>query len=231
MSEERIIQLINAFMEDTEHALHLLDEDPGLVQVKTSIGETALHYLAVENQIEAVEMLYERGADINTVNDCGGTPLSDAASLGCVEQVQILLERGARVDGLFSFNEPILHDAVRSGKPEIIHLLIAHGADIHSKNFLDQTPLHESATDDNCLEVTKYLVEHGAIVDSLAAFHFTPLIGAAFHGATNTAKYLVGIGASLSVKDCKGRTPAQIARECEHVDLAKWLEQVAHNQS
>ncbi len=100
MSEERIIQLINAFMEDTEHALHLLSEDPGLVQEKTSIGETALHFLAVENQLEAVEMLHERGADINTVNDCGGTPLSDAASLGCVEMVQILLERGARVEVL-----------------------------------------------------------------------------------------------------------------------------------
>jgi ankyrin repeat protein len=230
MSEERIIQLIKTFMEDTEHALHLLDEDPGLVQEKTSLGETALHYLAVENQLEAVKKLYKRGADINTVNDFGGTPLSDAVSLGYVELVRVLLERGARVEGLFSSNEPILHEAVRSGKPEIIHLLIAHGANIHSKNSLDETPLHESAKDDKCFEVTKYLVEHGAIVDALAAFHSTPLNGAALHGATNTAKYLVGVGASLSVKDSKGRTPAQMARECEHEELANWLEQVAHAQ-
>ena len=36
-----------------------LEEEPGLLESKNGIGETVLHYLVVENDIEGVTWLYE----------------------------------------------------------------------------------------------------------------------------------------------------------------------------
>jgi ankyrin repeat protein len=228
MSEEHLRLLIKAGFENLNTAAQLLDDFPSLIDEKTSLGETALHYLAVENQLEAVRFLYQRGANINTANNCGGTPLSEAASLGYVELVKFLLEKGARTQGLFGTGDPILHEAVRSGNPDIIDLLVRNGADIHSKNSLGESALHESTKDDKWLEVTKYLIAHGAAIDGLADFESTPLHGAALYGAINTTKYLIQSGATTSLKDSQGRTAAQVARESYYLDLASLLEETEH---
>lgn len=229
MSEEHLRLLIKAGFENLNTVAQLLDEFPALIHEKTGLGETALHYLSVENQLEAVRFLHQRGADINAVNNCGGTPLSEAASLGYMELVKFLLEKGAQIEDLFGTGNPILHEAIRSGNPDVVDLLVRHGADIHSKNSLGESALHESTKDDKWLEVTKYLIAHGAAIDGLAAFDSTPLHGAALYGAINTAKHLIQSGAATSLKDSQGRTPAQVARESNNLDLAILLEESERN--
>jgi ankyrin repeat protein len=216
--------LIKACFDDLEKAETLIHHDPEIIYAKDGLGETALHYLAVENQIEAVKFLYEKGADLNTVSECGGTPLSEAASLGYVELVRWLLENGARIDGEFGVGDPILHEAVRSGNAEIVKLLVEFGASIYAKNDLNESPLHASAADDDWLDVTKYLIETGATIDEEGCSNDTPLLVAVLHGAVKTVKYLLSAGAALTVKDSKGRTPSQLARECKYNELANWLE-------
>jgi ankyrin repeat protein len=75
-------RLITAFFSSLDDGLRLLRSEPALMEAKTGLGETPLHYLAVENQLEAVRSLVEHGADVDTINECGGTPLSEAALLG-----------------------------------------------------------------------------------------------------------------------------------------------------
>ena len=60
---------------DKAEAARLLAEDPSLIAVRNSIGETVMHYLAVENERASVEWLLDRGADVNTRNNFGSTPL------------------------------------------------------------------------------------------------------------------------------------------------------------
>ena len=45
--------------------------DPALIKTTNGIGETALHFLAVENDAMGVAWLDEQGADINCENDFG----------------------------------------------------------------------------------------------------------------------------------------------------------------
>ena len=75
----------DAVLTDRATALKMLAADPSLLHRKSSVGETALHGCAVENQIDAVAWLLSRGASLNTATDFGDTPLSHAAQLGYVE--------------------------------------------------------------------------------------------------------------------------------------------------
>lgn len=231
-SEERACLLATTCLRSLKEAAELIDKDPGIIHDRMLWGETAMQYLAVENELEAVRFLHEQGSDINTVNDYNETPMYQVASGGHVELARYLLENGAIIEtesiALVSEEygkmEPIIHHAVPSGDPAMIALLVEFGADINTRNYLDETPLHESAKHDERLRVTRYLVEKGADVNAVAAFHVTPLIKAALFGCTKTAKYLVSAGASLDIKDDHGRTAAKMARKHGYQELADWLE-------
>ena len=80
-------RLVDACFDSPAAAAALLDAEPGLLFARDGLGETALHYLAVENRLEAVEWLSARGATLDTVSDVQGSPVSEASSLGYEERV------------------------------------------------------------------------------------------------------------------------------------------------
>ena len=63
--------------------------------MRTGIGETALHYLAVENYAEAVQLLIDLGASVRVGNDFGASALSEAIKVGATETVAVLRRAGA----------------------------------------------------------------------------------------------------------------------------------------
>ncbi|HEX7028192.1 MAG TPA: ankyrin repeat domain-containing protein [Gammaproteobacteria bacterium] len=174
MASNDAYRLISACYSSPEDALALLAKEPEPLKARTGLGETALHYLSVEDQLEAVRLLVEHGAEVNTINECGGTPLSEAASLGYVDLVAYLLGQGAKLD-LPGQHEPILHDAVRGGNPRIISMLLASGAEVEATNDLRETALHVAAEEDSRLEILRLLLDARANVDSLSIFDETPL--------------------------------------------------------
>jgi len=64
--------------------------------VNTGLGETALHYLAVENFADAVALLIELGADMNATNEFGRSALEDAMLVEAKETAEVLRRAGAR---------------------------------------------------------------------------------------------------------------------------------------
>lgn len=191
-------RLIRAFFSSISEGLRLLDEEPKLIVARNGLGETALHYLAVENQIDAARTLVTRGADVNTLSDVGGTPLSEAASLGYVDLVKYLLSVGARlkVDGQ---HEPTIHQAVRSGKPEMVKLILEAGAEVNEIASLDETPLHLAAEEDANAEIVRILVAAGADLQAMRIFDETPLAVAQRTGAAKVAQELIRLGAMNSL--------------------------------
>ena len=73
----------------------LLAESPALLHMMNSIGETVLHFLAVENDLDGVSWLHARGADLNTKNVFGDPVLFEVASLGHKELFNWFRENGA----------------------------------------------------------------------------------------------------------------------------------------
>lgn len=184
-------RLIAAFFESTEAGRKLAASEPDLVNAKTDLGETPLHYLAVENQIDAVQALVEIGADLNNVNSCGGTPLSEASRLGYAKLVQYLLSVGAKlqVDGQ---SELVLHEAASSGNIDVVQALIGAGADVNACNDLSEAALHIAAGKDHA-EVVRLLVEAGADASLRRIFDETPLDVARNNGSVATEKVLLSL--------------------------------------
>ena len=187
-------RLIAAFFESVDDGLQLLKAEPDLISARDGLGETPLHYLAVENKLSAVRALVEHGAEVNTINECGGTPLSEATSLGYVELVKFLLSVGAklRIEGQ---KEPILHEAVRSGSAELVKLLLESGAEVNAANDIRETPLHLAAQDDKNLELARLLIQSGADINAKRLFDETALAVAQRSGASAIAGELTQAGA------------------------------------
>ncbi len=80
---------------DFSAASTLLDKDSSLLHEVNCIGESVLHFLAVENNRPAAEWLQTRGADLNTANDFGTPLLFEVAALGYRDLLLWLVDRGA----------------------------------------------------------------------------------------------------------------------------------------
>ena len=183
-------RILRAFFTSVEDGLRLLDAEPGLLNTRTGLGETPLHYLAVEDHIEAIMALVERkGANVNTLNDFGGSPLSEAAGLGYVGLVKYLLSVGAKPQ-LPEQKESVLHAAVRSGSTELVKVILDAGAAVNDVESLDETALHVAAEDDH-LEIVRLLLAAGADPNAKRIFDETPIDVATRCGATKVRDELL----------------------------------------
>ena len=88
-------QLVDAAVLDQRAAEQLLREHPELIHATNRLGETALHFLAVENFADGVAFLARHGAPINARNDSHRTPLMEAGMIGATQVVRQLLACGA----------------------------------------------------------------------------------------------------------------------------------------
>lgn len=186
---EKVYQLISAFCTSVEEGERMVDVEPTLLNERTGLGETVLHYLAVENQLAAVKALVEKkGADINTLNDFGNSPLSEATTLGHVQLVKYLLSRGASLK-LVNQQDNVLHAAVRSGNVELIKVILDAGPNVNEVDDLDETALHVAAQDDKP-EMIKLLLEAGADINAKRIFDETPLDVAERNGSEKAISIL-----------------------------------------
>lgn len=76
-------------------AADLLNRQPALLHLTNGIGETVLHFLAVENDLKGVAWLHARGADLDTKNMFGTPVLFEVASLEYKELFDWFLLNGA----------------------------------------------------------------------------------------------------------------------------------------
>lgn len=119
-------------------ATHVVD-----VNTPDSSGYTALHMAADNNQVGAIDVLVEAGADIQAQDQHDWTPLHSAARYdGCSEAVQVLLQtHGANVGASDTAGETPLHVACSYLAAGPAELLLRFGADETAVNSEGHTPL------------------------------------------------------------------------------------------
>ena len=117
-----------------------------------SVGRTA----------RVAELLDRDPSLVNAFSGDGFFPLALAAFFGFPETVRLLLARGADASQVARNPMKIqaLHSAV-TGSFDSVKLLVEAGAPVNGKQDKGWTPLHE-AVNRNDLEMTRYLIAHGA---------------------------------------------------------------------
>ena len=84
---------------------------PELLHLVNGVGETALHFLAVENDATGVSWLHARGADLNTKTRLGTPVLFEVACLAYKDLFNWFLAQGADVHATDEDD----HDMIESG--------------------------------------------------------------------------------------------------------------------
>ncbi|GMU23488.1 MAG: hypothetical protein AMXMBFR13_35660 [Phycisphaerae bacterium] len=111
-------------------------------------GSTPLHSVAMRGSPEMVQMLLERGADVNARNN-GSTPLHNASDRANLPVMEALLNAGADIEAVNERGATPLHAAVEhsgdSTAAMAADLLLAYGANVNARNNQGQTCLHHAA--------------------------------------------------------------------------------------
>jgi ankyrin repeat protein len=110
---------------DLAAAAAMLAADPELIRLRNEIGETALHYLAVENRPQEVAWLIARGAEVDTKNRFQQTPLMEVAALGLLNICRLLVSRGADYRYKNARGESVLSAAASTDQEEVVEYLLA----------------------------------------------------------------------------------------------------------
>ena len=131
--------LIIAIREPSPKAAKLLMDVPKIdVNAANAVGESPLMLAALKGQLEIVDKLVKKGADVNKP---GWTPLHYAASNGHVEVIKLLLENHAYIDAESPNGSTPLMMASHYGNPQSVKLLLDEGADPLLKNQIGLTAL------------------------------------------------------------------------------------------
>lgn len=123
------------------------------IDKKDSAGRTALLNAAKYGHKEIVEMLLDKGADVNHKDEDGYTALIIAADFGHKDTVRLLLDRGADVNAQTGNGETALTIAVGQKHKEIAQIL---------QNHLDQLNQVDIAKFLKQFSINRYTLNQGA---------------------------------------------------------------------
>jgi ankyrin repeat protein len=122
--DPRFYTFRDATRSDLQVAAAMLADDPRIIRLRNGIGETAMHFLAVENCLAEVAWLIDHGSEVDTQNDFQQTPLMEAASLGLLDMCKLLISRGANFRYVSSQGESVFSAAAASDRVEVIQYLL-----------------------------------------------------------------------------------------------------------
>jgi uncharacterized protein len=122
----KIVKLLLAYNADVE------GREPYLINSERNDFYTSpLMGAAKKGQIEMLQLLLRKGANVNISLDEGETALDVAIEENHTDVVKILLESGANPNHYSPGGTPLFY-AARKGYAKIVSLLIEHGADINA---------------------------------------------------------------------------------------------------
>ncbi|OQE18125.1 hypothetical protein PENFLA_c022G00387 [Penicillium flavigenum] len=113
--------------EDHMGVVQVLSDRGGNFNTDEDLG-SALRAASLEGHEKVVEMLLNRGADVNAQGGEFGNPLQAASCQGHDKVVQILLDRGADMNTQCGRFGNALHAAFSEGHEEVMQMLLDRGA-------------------------------------------------------------------------------------------------------
>ncbi|MDR1305082.1 MAG: ankyrin repeat domain-containing protein [Verrucomicrobiales bacterium] len=160
------------------------------------------------NNVKLVQMLLDRGADINarSVDRRGTLPLINAAYWNALDVMPLLLEAGADINATtVEYHVTALVMAVSNVHIEVALWLIGRGADVEIPNLFGYRAIHFAACDESD-EMLRALIKAGAKLETKTRRGRTALMFAASHGWKKNVALLTQAGADANARDNDGLT-------------------------
>ncbi len=167
---------------------------------------TPLMYAAGMGSIEAMQMLLDRGADVNAQNAFGQTALMWCAT--DARKVKLLLDRGADVNKTArSGRTALMLAAFANPSADIVRMLLAKGASANIRDQRGWTPLNAAAFGNDTATI-RMLVDAGGDINTPDTFiGWTPLMNAAGNGNLEAVKLLLAKGAQVNAESKRQNLP------------------------
>jgi ankyrin repeat protein len=196
----------------------MLAAQPGLETTRRD-GASALLIARYHGRHEIVALLRDRLTDLD---------IFEAAALGERARVETLLDGDpGRANAVADDGFGPLGLAAFFDHEPVVALLLERGArvDAASANAMRVMPLHSAAAA-RSIPIARRLLERGASVNArqgTGEFGFTPLMEAAFNGQRAMVDLLLEHGAERTLRDDKGLTAADHARQNGYASLGHHL--------
>ncbi len=193
-------------LRDSHHeCAKILIEAGADVRTGRSWLDTPLH---VCKDPEIIDMLLERGADLNARDDSANTPLMTAIRFDAPEEViQRLIDRGANINAASSSGYTPLHLSILGKNEKMFHFLAERGADLFAVTNSGENAM-DIAIWMNLPAVVPYLFEHGFSPNALSRGGGTLLHETRWDDLEEILDLFLQAGADLSIKEpCYGDTP------------------------
>uniref|UniRef100_A0A0E0HU33 protein S-acyltransferase n=1 Tax=Oryza nivara TaxID=4536 RepID=A0A0E0HU33_ORYNI len=188
---------------DLEKLQRLVEGEGHPVTEPDGLGYHALQWAALNNRVAAAQYILEHGADVNAVDHTGQTALHWSAVRGHIQVAELLLKEGAKVDVADLYGYQATHVAAQYGQTAFIYHIVAKwNADPDVPDNDGRSPLHWAA--------------YKGFADSIRLLL----------GNLEACTVLVQAGKKddLMVKDKTGLTPAQLAADKSHRQVAFFLD-------
>jgi hypothetical protein len=197
------------------------DEDTSMPSIRPEKPEAApLYYAALLGFLDLAKHLIAKHPEyINARGGVNVTPMHVAATAGHPDVLSLLLEHGVDVDVRGGSDVTPLYWASRKGRLEAGQVLLDRGADINARGIYGQTPL-SGALYKGRFEFARMLIKRGAKIN----FHNTSTGNTPLHLAVEreniqTVQLLLEHGADVNARDKYERTPSQLTKQREIVEL------------
>jgi uncharacterized protein len=123
--------------------------------------EYALSVAAMEENLDKVKELLQKGADPNFQNSRGNAVLIEVARAGFTPVAKLLLDHGAKVNLQDKRGMSALMEAAAKGNLDLTKILLEKGADLNLKSATGATALLHATTGGHA-QVAEYLKSKGA---------------------------------------------------------------------